>query len=92
MSSPVWPEHTWLGLGGNLGDVLATFTAVLTQLPLLGVEVLRVSSAYQTDPLCCDESAELAVPMYWNAVCEVRHTLLPLELLNVLFAQQYSHP
>ncbi len=42
-----------LALGGNIGDVAATFRAVATALEKSGISHLKCSSAYQTAPVGC---------------------------------------
>jgi 2-amino-4-hydroxy-6-hydroxymethyldihydropteridine diphosphokinase len=73
----------YIALGGNLGDVLATFRAVLGALTARGVEVLTVSSAYRTKPLVAPGTVS-PVPDYWNAACAVRTRLAPGPLLELL--------
>ena len=76
-----------IALGGNLGDVLATFRHVLSRFPEVGIEPLALSSAYQTVPLTLDGGVwqpEVGPPAYWNAVSRVRTKLSPHALLEVL--------
>ena len=76
-----------VALGGNLGDVLASFRRVLSRFPEVGIEPIQLSSAYQTVPLTLDGGAwqpEVGPPAYWNAVCRVRTNLSPHRLLEVL--------
>ncbi len=74
-------EHlAYVALGGNLGDVLATFRAALEAMARRGLEVGAVSAAYRTEALVAPGSTGPA-PDYWNAACSVRTTLGPRELL-----------
>jgi len=85
MPSPrlVDPPRVFLGLGGNLGDVLDTFRWSLHELTEAGAELVGVSSAYKTVALMPPGSTEVCPP-YWNVVCEIRTTLAPVELLAVV--------
>lgn len=83
------PPRVFIALGGNLGDVLATFRTALTRLSACGARVVRVSRAYQTeawvDPAVAAASpGSTPPPPYWNAVCEVHTALLPHALLALL--------
>ena len=82
MSSPIH-EHAYIAFGGNLGEVLEAFRRALARLEQLGVCVLRVSSAYQTEALLAPGDTEPAPP-YWNAVVEVRTQHSPHQLLEIL--------
>ena len=76
----------YVALGGNLGDVLATFHAVLEHLhrdPALGVKVREVAPAYRTVALLPPGSTESA-PDYWNSVMGVSTALTPHGLLRCL--------
>ena len=66
-----------LALGSNLGDrleMLRRATALLHAAP--GLEVLRSSRVYETEPVGPPQ------PAYLNAVLEVRTTLEPRDLLD----------
>jgi 2-amino-4-hydroxy-6-hydroxymethyldihydropteridine diphosphokinase len=70
-----------IGLGGNLGDVLAHLRAALAGLSALpGTALEGVSSLYQTQPV------EATGPDYLNAVAVVQTALGPRELLGALHA------
>jgi 2-amino-4-hydroxy-6-hydroxymethyldihydropteridine diphosphokinase len=75
--------RVFLGLGGNLGDVLETFRCSLAQMTRVGIEVVEVSSAYKTVALSRRDD-RIEQSDYWNAVCEVRTTLGPFDLLALL--------
>jgi 2-amino-4-hydroxy-6-hydroxymethyldihydropteridine diphosphokinase len=70
----------YLALGGNLGDVLATFRRVVAEL-----EPARLSSAYRTRALLPPGESGGA-PDYWNAVCELATQESPRGLLERLHA------
>lgn len=68
-----------LALGSNLGDRLANLQGALDGLATAdGVEVVSVSSVYETDPVGGPVQDD-----YLNAVVEVTTTLTPHELLGV---------
>jgi 2-amino-4-hydroxy-6-hydroxymethyldihydropteridine diphosphokinase len=60
-------EHAYIGFGANLGDRAATLARALDLLRADGVEVLRVSSSYSTEPWGGAQGGP-----YLNAVIEVR--------------------
>ena len=73
------PETTqaFLALGSNLGDRLATLQRAVDLLAAVpGVEVVRSSRVYETEPVGPPQ------PDYLNAVVEVRTSLAPGELLT----------
>lgn len=75
-----------VGLGGNLGDVAATFRDALARLgaaPFTQVE--GVSSLYRTRPV------DAAGPDFLNAVVALRTALGPHELLGVLQGIERAH-
>lgn len=70
----------WIALGGNLGDVAATFDAALSQLQRnAGVHVVRRSRLYDTSPI-----GRAAGSRFLNAAAELRTTLEPAVLLDRL--------
>ncbi len=75
--------EAFIALGGNLGDVLATFRAALRKLNERGAAVARVSSAYRTAAML-PPSATSEQPNYWNAVCGIHTGLAPAALLQLL--------
>lgn len=80
MSSKVLEEHTaYIALGSNLGDKEANLRRALELLEERGVEVVQVSSFICTEPYGVTDQ-----PQFLNAVCEVRTSLAPLELLHTL--------
>lgn len=85
--SPMPPTfRAFVGLGGNLGEVLVhlrSAVAGLGQLPWTEVE--GVSSVYQTRPVDADG------PDYLNAVVALRSSLGPQELLRALLNLECEH-
>lgn len=69
----------YLSLGSNLGDRKANLRGAIAALPGAGVQVQRVSSFYQTEPL--DFPAQR---WFLNCVVEAETQLLPLPLLHAL--------
>src|SRR3990172_13250176 len=72
-------EQVFLGLGGNIGDVKATFVAALDQISLLPqITHFQVSKLYRTSPVGVPGDQ----PDYLNCVCGFLCGLPP----KVLFA------
>lgn len=70
----------FVALGGNVGDVAATFRSALVRLAAApGIGVRRVSSLYRTAPV-----GPIAQDDFRNAVVELAVTIPPLDLLAVL--------
>ncbi len=70
-------ESAYLALGSNLGDRLSTLQHAVDLLSArAGIEVVRSSRVYETDPVGPPQ------PAYLNAVIEVRTDLEPLGLLE----------
>ncbi len=65
-----------IGLGGNLGDVAATFRAALARLEAGGVDVIARSSIWKTPPW-----GKTDQPAFLNACVRVETTLSPHDLL-----------
>lgn len=73
----------YIGLGGNLGDVVATFQRALELLAGPELRVIRAASLYRSRALT--ESGYVdTVPAYWNSACVVRTTLTPTDLMRRL--------
>jgi 2-amino-4-hydroxy-6-hydroxymethyldihydropteridine diphosphokinase len=68
-----------LGLGSNVGDRRAHLQAAVDALVRSGVEVVRCSSVYDTDPV----GELLDQRSFLNACVTVRSELRPLELLDL---------
>jgi 2-amino-4-hydroxy-6-hydroxymethyldihydropteridine diphosphokinase len=71
-----------IGLGANLGDREATIRAALERLDAEeGIEVVRVSSLRETDPVGYEDQ-----PPFLNGVAELETELPPGQLLERLLA------
>lgn len=77
-----------IALGGNQGDVLATFGAALWDLADADTQVVCVSPAYRNPALTLDGSV---APDYWNAAAVVETYLAPDVLLQRLLAIEVAH-
>ena len=71
--------RVYLSLGANLGDREANLRAAIEALPGAGVEVGRISSLYETEPV-----DYLDQPWFLNCVVEGETKLGALELLHAL--------
>jgi len=70
----------FIALGGNVGDVPATFETALRRLATAApIKVTRVSPIYRTRPVGTHSGGE-----FRNAAAEIETTLDPLALLDVL--------
>jgi 2-amino-4-hydroxy-6-hydroxymethyldihydropteridine diphosphokinase len=67
----------FLSLGSNLGDRLGFLRRSLEELGTAGVQTVRCSSIYETEPLLIREQ-----PKFLNQVCEVVTLLPPEDLLR----------
>ncbi|MES1170829.1 MAG: 2-amino-4-hydroxy-6-hydroxymethyldihydropteridine diphosphokinase [Actinomycetota bacterium] len=72
----------YIALGGNLGDVLATFGRVLAALPERGIAVRETSRRYRTAALVPPGAPP--GPDYWNAVVHAVTALSPHAVLERL--------
>jgi GTP cyclohydrolase-4 len=68
----------YLGLGSNLGNRRRNLAQAL-ELMSKNVEVQRISSIYETEPVGYEQQ-----PLFLNLVCRVSTMLLPEELLGFL--------
>jgi 2-amino-4-hydroxy-6-hydroxymethyldihydropteridine diphosphokinase len=68
----------FLGLGSNVGDTRANLEAAVAELPEHGVDVLRSSATYETEPV----GLVLDQPDFLNACLEVETSLDPEALLD----------
>ncbi|HET8869037.1 MAG TPA: 2-amino-4-hydroxy-6-hydroxymethyldihydropteridine diphosphokinase [Aquabacterium sp.] len=76
----------FVGLGGNLGEVLPRMQSAVAGLDRLPwTRVLCASSVYRTRPVDADG------PDYLNAVVALSSALGPLELLHALLALERDH-
>jgi 2-amino-4-hydroxy-6-hydroxymethyldihydropteridine diphosphokinase len=69
----------YLSLGSNLGDRAANLELAFAALPGAGVQMLRPSSLYETEPVDF-----LAQPWFLNCVVEAETSLMPRQLLHAL--------
>jgi 2-amino-4-hydroxy-6-hydroxymethyldihydropteridine diphosphokinase len=69
----------YLSLGSNVGDREANLLAAIAALPPAGVQVKRLSSIYETEPV-----DYLDQPWFLNCVVEADTELAPQALLRVL--------
>lgn len=70
----------YLGLGANLGDRVKTLRAAIERIKKIsGVELLRVSSFYETAAWGVTNQ-----PDFINAAVKIKTTLEPIELLNAV--------
>jgi 2-amino-4-hydroxy-6-hydroxymethyldihydropteridine diphosphokinase len=69
-----------LGLGSNVGERRSHLQAAVDALSGEGIDVLRCSSTYDTDPV----GEVLDQPSFLNACVRVRTALEPLELLDAV--------
>ncbi len=70
----------FIGLGSNLGDRLENLRRGLELLVQAGIEVVRLSALYESEPIGTPEPQ----PPYLNAVAEIRTDLPLSELLRLL--------
>lgn len=75
----------YIALGSNLGDKEKNLRRALLLLTQQGVEVVKASGFLQTEPYGVTDQ-----PEFLNAVCEVRTSLAPLALLDVLLATELA--
>ena len=68
---------TYLSLGSNLGDRAANLRAAISALPAAKVNVRKVSSFYETEPV-----DYLDQPWFLNCAVEGETESLPIELLH----------
>ena len=71
-------ELGYLGLGSNVGDRRSHLEAGVAALPSHGVEVIRSSSAYETEPV----GLVLDQPDFLNACIQIRTSHGPEQLLD----------
>jgi 2-amino-4-hydroxy-6-hydroxymethyldihydropteridine diphosphokinase len=73
------PEIVFLSLGSNVGDREKNLRGAIAALPDLGVQVKKVSSIYETEPVDLLEQ-----PWFLNCVVEGETAVLPVALLREL--------
>jgi 2-amino-4-hydroxy-6-hydroxymethyldihydropteridine diphosphokinase len=75
------PEIVFISLGSNIGDREKNLRAAIAALSELGVQIKKVSSIYETEPVDLLEQ-----PWFLNCVVEGETTVPPAELLRELRA------
>lgn len=79
-------NSAYVGLGANLGDPAMQLRAALHTIASLdGTQVVATSRFYRSAPMGPPDQ-----PEYCNAVCHVRTTLTPRELLDALIGIERS--
>ena len=79
MENKTTPEAVFLSLGSNVGDRQENLRAAIAALPGAGVDVKRVSSIYETEPV-----ELLEQPWFLNCVVQGETTVPAVELLRAL--------
>ncbi len=74
-------QTVYLSLGSNVGERAKNLQNAIAALADAGVEVSRISSIYETEPVDLREQ-----PWFLNCVVEAQTNLPPLELLQALRA------
>lgn len=69
-------KTVYLSLGSNIGDRAANLRAAVEALPAAGINVLRVSPTYETEPV-----EHTAQAWFLNLVVEAETELFPAQLL-----------
>ena len=80
-------EHTYIGLGSNLGDRAGNLLLGVRGLMDAGLKVVRLSSVYETEPVDVREQ-----PTFLNMVAEVERSKLfsPEQVLARLLRIEYA--
>ncbi|MCF6322345.1 MAG: 2-amino-4-hydroxy-6-hydroxymethyldihydropteridine diphosphokinase [Rhizobiaceae bacterium] len=77
-------QRAWLGLGGNVGDVLANMRQVLEFLTDSGeVKIIRCSDVFETPPWGLEEQ-----PVFLNCCVEISTPLEPEALLELCLVSE----
>lgn len=80
-------HDAYVGLGGNIGDTVSIMRSALSQIcSLEGVHQVAISSFYETSPV-----SSIPQSSYTNAVCRLKTTLTPHELLTQLQRIERMH-
>lgn len=72
-------KTVYLGLGSNLGDRRMWLQSAVDRLHRDGLQVQRVSSVWETEPVDCREQG-----WFLNAVVQARTSLFPVQLMRQL--------
>jgi len=83
VATPPKSVVAFVALGGNLGDVLATFCLAIGELEKRAGNIEAVSPAFRTLAVV-PESRNEEQPDFWNAVTRLRTSLSPRSLLDVM--------
>jgi 2-amino-4-hydroxy-6-hydroxymethyldihydropteridine diphosphokinase len=70
-------KTAYLSLGSNVGDRVAMLRSAIEALPAAGVEVVRESSLYETEPQDLRDQR-----WFLNMIAECRTDLFPVQLLG----------
>ena len=65
-------QNAYVGLGSNLGDRAGYLLLAVRGMLDAGLDVIRLSSIYETEPVECEEQ-----PAFLNMVAELRGSTLP---------------
>jgi 2-amino-4-hydroxy-6-hydroxymethyldihydropteridine diphosphokinase len=79
LDSAMTPTSIYLSLGSNLGDRAANLRTAIARLPSANLEIHKVSSFYETEPV-----DYLDQPWFLNCVVEGATDSQPIELLHTL--------
>lgn len=76
-------HKAYLGLGANLGETAAQIKQAVQHLALDdAIQVVKISSNYQSPPLTLHQNQAVKLPWYTNAVCAIRTGYSAYQLLN----------
>jgi 2-amino-4-hydroxy-6-hydroxymethyldihydropteridine diphosphokinase len=85
------PFKSYIALGSNLGNRRSTLQSGIHQLASHPqIQIIQLSSVYETPPLDLDEEAQPALP-FLNMVIEIDTTLSPEQLLEQCLAIEKQH-
>ena len=78
-------KTVYIAMGSNIGDRAAALATAEQALNDAGVQILRRSSVYTTEPVDAPPQ-----PWFLNSVVEAETQLMPLQLLHVLASIERS--
>lgn len=81
LAVPAREKLVYLSLGSNLGKPQENLHAALERFKEAGIDVLRVSSFYRTEPVDCRQQ-----PWFVNCVVEAATEKMPMQLLKAIQA------
>ncbi|KAF4637185.1 hypothetical protein G7Y89_g895 [Cudoniella acicularis] len=73
------PRQAYIAFGSNLGDRVGWIEKALAEMPKHGINVVRASSMWETDPMYFQKQEK-----FLNGVCEVTTLHEPIKLLDTL--------